>query len=287
METKLQPQTFAKAVEVDANNVFAIVLVPQTLLDVEICGRKTSAWVENAVSAFQSRIVEIKKGQDIITIVKDNVIQKKYCVVVYADTPLLTPDTIGQALTFVSTYGHKAGQMPRGWVFEIEYVKIAPTIQSVVIPNLEETDFTVAYNFAQIALITTYMRTRINDAHMAAGVHITDPYCTYIDADVKIGAGTRIGPGAYIAGAHIGKNCDIGCGVVFCDYDGKEKHKITVGDNVFVGANSNLVAPLIIGHHAYIAPGSTITNDVPADALALARARQAVKENYKQLKDES
>lgn len=280
MQTKAQ--TLAQAVDVGTDDVFAIVLRPQTILDVEICGRKTSEWVEESVSQYQRRVVEVKKGDDIIGIVRDNVIAKKYCIVVYADTPLITRDTIAQALSFVATYGHSAGQLPRGWVFETEYVKNTKSIVSVTVPNLSENDFIVAYSMAQVALITTYMRTRINESHMENGVQITDPYCVYIDADVHIGAGTRVAPGACItSGAKIGKNCDIGCGVVFCNFDGKEKHKITVGDNVFIGASSNLVAPLTVGNNARIEPGSTITNDVPADALAVARARQAVKENYK------
>jgi bifunctional UDP-N-acetylglucosamine pyrophosphorylase/glucosamine-1-phosphate N-acetyltransferase len=95
-----------------------------------------------------------------------------------------------------------------------------------------------------------------------------------------IGEGTKVSHMTYIGDGVVGKNCNIGCGVIFCNYDGKEKHQTTIGDNVFVGSNSCLIAPLTIGDSAFIAAGSVITDAVPADALAIARARQAVKENW-------
>ena len=78
----------------------------------------------------------------------------------------------------------------------------------------------------------------------------------------------------YIGDAEVGKNVNIGCGVVFVNYDGKKKSKTIVGDNAFVGSNCNLVAPVTIEPGAFLAAGSTITNNVPADALAIARGRQ-------------
>lgn len=85
---------------------------------------------------------------------------------------------------------------------------------------------------------------------------------------------------AYIGDAHIGKNVNIGCGVVFVNYDGKNKHKSIVKDNAFVGSNSNLVAPVVIEEKGYVATGSTITNDVPKGALAIAREKQVNKEGW-------
>ena len=72
----------------------------------------------------------------------------------------------------------------------------------------------------------------------------------------------------------------MGCGTVFVNYDGKDKHRATVGDHTFIGCNSNLVAPVSIEAHSYIAAGSTITEKVPSGALAIARARQVNKEGY-------
>ena len=85
---------------------------------------------------------------------------------------------------------------------------------------------------------------------------------------------------SYIGDAHVGKNVNIGCGVVFVNYDGKNKFKSVVKDGAFIGSNSNLVAPVTIEEKGYIATGSTITEDVPQGALAIARQRQVVKEGW-------
>lgn len=85
---------------------------------------------------------------------------------------------------------------------------------------------------------------------------------------------------SYIGDAHVGKNVNIGCGVVFVNYDGHNKYKSVVKDGAFVGSNSNLVAPVTVEENGYIATGSTITNDVPKNSLAIARERQVVKEGW-------
>ncbi|MGV8146041.1 MAG: bifunctional UDP-N-acetylglucosamine diphosphorylase/glucosamine-1-phosphate N-acetyltransferase GlmU [Alkaliphilus sp.] len=85
---------------------------------------------------------------------------------------------------------------------------------------------------------------------------------------------------AYIGDGEIGKNVNIGCGVVFVNYDGKTKHKTIIEDDAFIGSNSNLIAPLIIRKNAYVACGSTITREVPEEALAVARSRQMNKEGW-------
>ncbi|WP_373600388.1 bifunctional UDP-N-acetylglucosamine diphosphorylase/glucosamine-1-phosphate N-acetyltransferase GlmU [Paraclostridium bifermentans] len=90
---------------------------------------------------------------------------------------------------------------------------------------------------------------------------------------------------AYIGDAHVGKNVNIGCGTVFVNYDGKNKFKSVVKDGAFIGSNSNLVAPVIIEEHGYIATGSTITDNVPSGALAVARERQVIKEGWVEKKN--
>lgn len=79
---------------------------------------------------------------------------------------------------------------------------------------------------------------------------------------------------AYVGDAEVGKNVNIGCGVVFVNYDGKNKHKSIVEDNSFVGSNVNLVAPVVVRKGGYVATGSTITKEVPEGALSVARERQ-------------
>ncbi len=85
---------------------------------------------------------------------------------------------------------------------------------------------------------------------------------------------------SYIGDAHVGKNVNIGCGVVFVNYDGKNKFKAIVKDNAFIGSNSNLVAPVVVEEKGYVATGSTITDDVPKGSLAVARGKQVNKEGW-------
>jgi bifunctional UDP-N-acetylglucosamine pyrophosphorylase/glucosamine-1-phosphate N-acetyltransferase len=94
------------------------------------------------------------------------------------------------------------------------------------------------------------------------------------------GKGSKASHLSYIGDAEVGSDVNLGCGSITVNYDGKNKHLTKIGDGVFVGCNSNLVAPVTIGEGAYIAAGSTITEDVPAQSLSIARARQVNKEDY-------
>ncbi|MCC5894290.1 MAG: bifunctional UDP-N-acetylglucosamine diphosphorylase/glucosamine-1-phosphate N-acetyltransferase GlmU [Alkalibacterium sp.] len=95
-----------------------------------------------------------------------------------------------------------------------------------------------------------------------------------------VGKNTKVGHLTYVGDATLGENINLGCGTVFVNYDGKQKHHIEVGDNSFIGCNTNLIAPVTVESNTYIAAGSTITDNVPSEALAIARARQVNKEGY-------
>ncbi|EFI84920.1 Bifunctional protein GlmU [Listeria grayi] len=95
-----------------------------------------------------------------------------------------------------------------------------------------------------------------------------------------VGENTKLPHFIYMGDAEIGKNVNVGCGSIAVNYDGKNKAKTIIGDNVFIGCNSNLVAPLKIGDNAFVAAGSTLTKDVPEGALAIARSKQVNKEGY-------
>lgn len=95
-----------------------------------------------------------------------------------------------------------------------------------------------------------------------------------------IGDGTKISHLTYIGDAEVGEKCNFGCGTVVVNYDGVNKHKTIVGNNSFIGCNSNLIAPVEVEENTYIAAGSTITKKVPKNSLAIARARQENKENW-------
>jgi bifunctional UDP-N-acetylglucosamine pyrophosphorylase/glucosamine-1-phosphate N-acetyltransferase len=93
----------------------------------------------------------------------------------------------------------------------------------------------------------------------------------------RIGLGSKVSHLSYIGDAEIAEDVNIGAGTITCNYDGKRKHKTAVGAKAFIGSNVNLIAPVKVGRGAKVAAGSTITEDVPAQALAIARARQVNK----------
>jgi bifunctional UDP-N-acetylglucosamine pyrophosphorylase/glucosamine-1-phosphate N-acetyltransferase len=97
---------------------------------------------------------------------------------------------------------------------------------------------------------------------------------------VRLGKGSKANHLTYLGDAEIGEGVNVGAGAITCNYDGVAKRKTVIGDNVFVGSNSIMVAPISLGNGSYIAAGSCITEDVPEDALALGRARQTIKEGW-------
>lgn len=96
----------------------------------------------------------------------------------------------------------------------------------------------------------------------------------------NIGDGTKASHLTYIGDADIGERVNLGCGVVFVNYDGHIKQRSVINDDAFIGCNTNIVAPVLVGEGAYIAAGATVTDDVPEDALCIARARQTIKEHW-------
>ena len=117
------------------------------------------------------------------------------------------------------------------------------------------------------------------------------PNC-HVGKEVKVGDfvelknsniddGTKISHLTYIGDSDVGKRVNFGCGTVTCNYDGKKKYRTTIGDDCFVGCNTNFVSPINVGDGVYIAEGSTITEDIPENSLSIARARQVNKEGWK------
>jgi bifunctional UDP-N-acetylglucosamine pyrophosphorylase/glucosamine-1-phosphate N-acetyltransferase len=98
--------------------------------------------------------------------------------------------------------------------------------------------------------------------------------------NAEIGEGAKVNHLTYVGDAEVGARSNLGAGTVTCNYDGINKHHTKIGADVFVGTHSSLVAPVTVGDGAYIATGSVITHDVPADALAIARGRQENKDGY-------
>lgn len=120
-------------------------------------------------------------------------------------------------------------------------------------------------------------------AHLRLGTALADTVRVGNFVEIKkstLGAGTKSMHLAYLGDATIGKNVNVGAGVITCNYDGVSKHPTVIEDGVFVGTDSQLIAPVRIGKGAYIAAGSSITDDVPPESLAIARGRQTIKEGW-------
>lgn len=96
----------------------------------------------------------------------------------------------------------------------------------------------------------------------------------------QVAYGSKVPHLSYMGDCEIGTGVNIGCGSITCNYDGVNKHKTIIGDKCFIGSNTNLVAPVKLGDNVLVAAGSTITEDVPSDSLAIARERQVVKEGW-------
>jgi bifunctional UDP-N-acetylglucosamine pyrophosphorylase / glucosamine-1-phosphate N-acetyltransferase len=126
------------------------------------------------------------------------------------------------------------------------------------------------------AIVGPFARLRPG-AELGEGAHIGN--FVEIKAAV-IEAGAKANHLAYIGDAFVGANANVGAGTITCNYDGTDKHQTRIGKGAFIGSNSALVAPVEIGDGAYVGSGSVVTDNVPADALALGRARQVVKEGW-------
>ena len=96
----------------------------------------------------------------------------------------------------------------------------------------------------------------------------------------NLGKGTKMAHLTYVGDADVGERVNFGCGTVTTNYDGDKKYRCTIGDRSFIGCNTNLIAPVTVGEGAYIAAGTTVTKEVPADSLAIGRADQVVKEGW-------
>ena len=124
------------------------------------------------------------------------------------------------------------------------------------------------------AIIGPYARLRPG-AEIGPGAHVGN----FVEIKAAtLGAGAKANHLSYIGDAEIGTGTNIGAGTITCNYDGKAKHKTKIGERVFIGSNTALVAPVSIGDGALVAAGSTITEDVAAGELAIGRARQIAKE---------
>lgn len=163
--------------------------------------------------------------------------------------------------------------------------------------TIEDTNTTYIYDDVEIGMDTvihpnTTIKSGVTigedceigpNAYIREGCKIADKVKIGSFVEVKkaiIATGSKVPHLSYMGDCEIGEKCNIGCGTITCNYDGFNKSKTIIGDHSFIGSNTNLVAPVTLGDNTFIAAGSTITEDVPADSLAIARQRQINKEGW-------
>ena len=120
-------------------------------------------------------------------------------------------------------------------------------------------------------------------AYLRPGAHLLDGSKAGTHVEIKnstIGRGSKVPHLSYIGDTTMGSGVNIGAGSITCNYDGVHKHHTTIGDDVFVGSDTMMVAPVTIGDGALVGASSCITTDVPADALALERSEETIIEGY-------
>lgn len=156
-----------------------------------------------------------------------------------------------------------------------------------IMPNCIITDSEIGANTTVTASVMQEAKVGENTtvgpyAYMRPGAKVGN-HCRIGDfveiKDATVGDYTKASHLAYMGNVTIGENCNIGCGVIFVNYDGKKKHWSTVEDNCFIGSNSNIIAPVTLKKGSYIAAGTTITEETPTDSFVIGRPRQIVKES--------
>ncbi len=180
--------------------------------------------------------------------------------VVIGENVTILPGTILKGKTIIGD-GCKIG--PTSYIDESEIgenclISLSQVRESKILPNTDIGPFSDVRPGSSIG----------PDVHVGNYVEIKNS---------SVASGTKIAHHTYIGDSDIGENVNFGCGCVTANYDGVNKNRCVVGDNAFIGSNVNLIAPVSVGEGAYVAAGSTITEDVPSDALSIARDKQTNK----------
>ncbi|UFS71966.1 bifunctional UDP-N-acetylglucosamine diphosphorylase/glucosamine-1-phosphate N-acetyltransferase GlmU [Geomonas sp. RF6] len=157
-----------------------------------------------------------------------------------------------------------------GQVSQIHSCRLADDVTVKAGSVLEES---VVYEFASIGPMAHLRPGSELHAHVKVGNFVETK-------KVVMGEGSKASHLTYLGDAVVGKECNIGCGTITCNYDGVRKHKTVIEDGVFVGSDVQLVAPVTVGRGSLIAAGTTVTQDVPADSLAISRTPQTNKEGW-------
>lgn len=176
--------------------------------NIEIYDRKMFEWVESACQGYEIKKIECDKNSSIVSLIKPFLNEKKNTLVLYSDTPLLTNETIDEAIDYFNVSGMNVLKLPRGWVFKTEYIKTADSISAVQTRQFNEFEFKSIFNLKELESQSQILKQRIIDNLYENEVLISDEKTVYIGADVIIEPGTKIEANNIITGmTYIGRNC--------------------------------------------------------------------------------
>jgi len=223
------------------NPNFTGILKPYEL---QICGKKMWEWVELACSGYSIKTVACTPETDALSLIKPLLTNKKYTLVLYSDTPLLTNSTIEEIISYVRARDINVLNLPRGYIFNTEYIKAAEDIKSTLVKKVNPEEFIVADDLKQLECISQTLKERIIDYHFQNGVIIKDIASTHIEADVIIESGVTIEPNNILKGtSYIGKKCFLESGNTVIDSVIKEN---CVLKNSYI-FNSKIEKNIVVG----------------------------------------
>ena len=195
--------------------------------EIEIMGKKMWKWIELGAGEYPVKTCVITPETDIISAIKPILTEKKYTLVFYSDTPLITKTTIDEIVTYMRSRDCGAINLVRGYAFNTEYLKEIDSIQNDIVVKICKEDFLQAKDFKSIELITSIIKENILNFHLENGVHIQDKNSVIIEADVIIESAVTIEPFNEIKGkTYIGKQTTLEMGNRILD--------CIIGDNVIL-----------------------------------------------------
>lgn len=209
--------------------------------DIELFGKKMWKWVELACAGYEIKTTLFDDNMNLISLIKPMLTDKKYTLVLYSDTPLLTKNTINDIITYATSKMASAVNLPRGYIFETQYLKNIDEVKNSYVEGFNEKDFIVVDNLFLFEKVNSVMKNRILEYHMRSGVIIKDKQTTFIDADCVIESGvviepfntlrgtTFIGANSYLSVGNILTNCSVGKG---CYLENVVNEKTKINDNV-------------------------------------------------------
>lgn len=215
-------------------------------------GKTMCEWVKLAVGECPIKEVKAEITDDVVTLIKPHITQKKYTIVLYADTPLLQRKTFLEIIEYITVKKLSVVKFTRGYIFETEYLKNLDKMYSPQVAYFEEEDFIAAYSLKQLAMVSDILKNRILNYHMKNGVRIIDTATTYIDADVNIEKDVIIEPNNVIKG-----ETNIEKGVLLGAFNIIDNSYILSGTKVV----SSNIKNSVIGKNCEVGPFAYLNNE--------------------------